>query len=57
MKSGELRPRTKAMVVLTIVVGRVRNGIRTGSSTIVDGTCPVTTDGDVDDDYRTQLTT
>jgi len=37
----------------TVVVRGVPDGIGTGSSTIVDSTCPVSADGDVDDDYRT----
>jgi len=52
VKSSELRPKTVTKGVRTIVVGGIGNGIGTSSSTIVDSTCPVATDGDVDDDYR-----
>jgi len=53
VKTNESRPKTMVEETRTIVVGGVRNGIGASSPTIVDSTCPVTTNGNVEDDYRT----
>lgn len=46
----ELLPKETTNGARTIVVGRIRNSIGTSSSAIEDGTCPVTTDADVEND-------
>jgi len=53
VENGESRPKTTVRGARTVVVRGVPNGIGTGSSTVVDSTCPVATDADVDDDYKT----